>query len=1061
MEGLDINRMKFLLLAFLIFTLSSCVGTAAEIHVQPGGSIQAAVNSAHSGDTIIVQPGTYVGNIDISRGYADELNNLILMSASGNPADTAIVADNSAATAVDVISIKYKTNVTVKGFTISEARPNMAGISLYQGKKCTVENNVFLNNGIGVKLQGPSCTDNVIRNNNVDRTNAVGTGTGINIGESDNTKVSKNSVSNYKDGIRVTGSNSRGSRISENSINQNVNSGILLEKARGVTLEGNNVNLNRIVGIYLSESNENNLINNNVLMINSTVDNTLTNGITLYNSDSNTVSNNYASKSDHGIFLNTCKNNLLQNNKVPNNLYGIAMRYSHNNRVINNNADGNKWGIYLTWEDSGNTISGNSANMCIDAGIYLTSLCGEKNLVDNNTVNSNTYSGIYLETHNNIISNNYATGNLRGIFLLGPGCYENTLSNNVVNFSTGNGIRLVNTSNDNKLVSNNINSNSGDGIYLFNSNNSYLDSNNAQGNNIGIHVENSSWSTIYNNKAPYNRIGIRLYVSDNNTVSKNTVSYNSVSGIDLNNAVRNNVTGNTIDSNERGISMCPRCVNNLIYNNYFNNPVNADVNNAANTWNIAKTNGKNIMSGPYTGGNFWAQPGGDGFSQTARDADGDGIADTGYTSTDGNVVDRYPLIKVILPVADFSMSPMQGIAPLAVQFTDLSQNAASRSWDFGDGTNSTEQNPVHTYSTAGNYIAKLTVSNKNDTVSKVATISVQEYKVLPVADFSANPTSGYAPLPVQFTDASQNAASRSWDFNSDGIADSSEVSPAYTYNAPGTYTASLTVSNANGTASKTTQINVLQVTSSNSGSSGSSGSSGGSGGGGAGGSPEPAKNVEVKELSQAFITSGNHAKFDFPRNATSVVSVSFDSKKTAGKTTTITEMLKEKSTLVSGLPSGEVYKSLNIWVGNSGFATPKNIENAVVCFKVEKSWIQDKKIDKSSITLNRYSDKKWNELPTSLLSEDGKYLYFTAQTPGFSPFAITGKTTATGTEIQPVTGTKTQPPVVNETQTKPNTGNTAANVEQTPEQKESKSMPGFEIVCGITALLAVFLYRRK
>ena len=74
-----------------------------------------------------------------------------------------------------------------------------------------------------------------------------------------------------------------------------------------------------------------------------------------------------------------------------------------------------------------------------------------------------------------------------------------------------------------------------------------------------------------------------------------------------------------------------RCINNLIYNNYFNNPVNADVKNAANTWNIAKTKGKNIMSGPYIGGNFWAQPGGDGFSQTAPDADGDGIADTGYT----------------------------------------------------------------------------------------------------------------------------------------------------------------------------------------------------------------------------------------------------------------------------------------------------------------------------------------------------------------------------------------------------------------------------------------------
>ena len=52
-------------------------------------------------------------------------------------------------------------------------------------------------------------------------------------------------------------------------------------------------------------------------------------------------------------------------------------------------------------------------------------------------------------------------------------------------------------------------------------------------------------------------------------------------------------------------------------------------------------------------------------------------------------------------------------------------------------------------------------------------------------------------------------------------------------------------------------------------------------------------------------------------------------------------MLKEKSTLVSGLPSDEVYKSLNIWVGNSGFATPKNIEKAVICFKVEKSSIRD------------------------------------------------------------------------------------------------------------------------
>ncbi len=56
--------------------------------------------------------------------------------------------------------------------------------------------------------------------------------------------------------------------------------------------------------------------------------------------------------------------------------------------------------------------------------------------------------------------------------------------------------------------------------------------------------------------------------------------------------------------------------------------------------------------------------------------------------------------------------------------------------------------------------------------------------------------------------------------------------------------------------------------SSSDGSSGGSGSSGRSGGGGAGGSPEPQSNVEAKELSQAFVTSGKSVKFDFPMNAT-------------------------------------------------------------------------------------------------------------------------------------------------------------------------------------------------
>jgi len=192
-------------------------------------------------------------------------------------------------------------------------------------------------------------------------------------------------------------------------------------------------------------------------------------------------------------------------------------------------------------------------------------------------------------------------------------------------------------------------------------------------------------------------------------------------------------------------------------------------------------------------------------------------------------------------------------------------------------------------------------------------------------------------------------------------------------------------------AKETTSSGSSGSSSSGSGSSSGSRSKSSSGGGVGGGSPEPAKNVKAKELSQVFITSGKFIEFEFPNNATAIVSLSFNSKKTVGKTTTIVEMLKNKSTLTPDAPKGEVYNYLNIWVGNGGYGSDAgNLENAVINFRVEKSWVQDKGVDKSSIILSRYNDKKWNELPTSLSGEDSKYLYFKAETAGFSPFAITG-----------------------------------------------------------------------
>jgi PKD repeat protein len=64
-----------------------------------------------------------------------------------------------------------------------------------------------------------------------------------------------------------------------------------------------------------------------------------------------------------------------------------------------------------------------------------------------------------------------------------------------------------------------------------------------------------------------------------------------------------------------------------------------------------------------------------------------------------------------------------------------------------------------------------------------------------VCDFSGSPTSGPAPLTVDFQDdANQGIDTWEWDFDDNGSVDSTEESPSHTYTAPGTYDVSLSVS---------------------------------------------------------------------------------------------------------------------------------------------------------------------------------------------------------------------------------------------------------------------------
>jgi outer membrane protein OmpA-like peptidoglycan-associated protein len=69
------------------------------------------------------------------------------------------------------------------------------------------------------------------------------------------------------------------------------------------------------------------------------------------------------------------------------------------------------------------------------------------------------------------------------------------------------------------------------------------------------------------------------------------------------------------------------------------------------------------------------------------------------------------------PTARCTATPSSGAPPLAVDFRSIGTSDAgikSYSWDFGDGTKSTEQNPHHTYTTAGNYNATCSVTDNNN-----------------------------------------------------------------------------------------------------------------------------------------------------------------------------------------------------------------------------------------------------------------------------------------------------------------------------------------------------------
>lgn len=219
-----------------------------------------------------------------------------------------------------------------------------------------------------------------------------------------------------------------------------------------------------------------------------------------------------------------------------------------------------------------------------------------------------------------------------------------------------------------------------------------------------------------------------------------------------------------------------------------------------------------------------------------------------------------------------------------------------------------------------------------------------------------------------------------------------------------TQTLSISPTNADALA-KTLSVTVA---SSGSGGTTTTTSSSGGGGGGSGGTSS--------ELSKewASLKSGETATMAITSPSTDLRKVSFQAGELLSHVKLVVSKLNSRPPSVGSDPSGKVYQYESITAAN---VTSNQINSAIIEFRVDKAWMSANGFGNADIELNRYSDGKWSKLTTTpipapktldcLPSERtlknvgtslvevciGKpdYAYFSALTPGFSYFAITGE----------------------------------------------------------------------
>ncbi len=170
------------------------------------------------------------------------------------------------------------------------------------------------------------------------------------------------------------------------------------------------------------------------------------------------------------------------------------------------------------------------------------------------------------------------------------------------------------------------------------------------------------------------------------------------------------------------------------------------------------------------------------------------VSENGCTKSVTDTVHVHPK-----PIARFGLLTETGCALAPVNFIDSSfaDTPLTYFWNFGNGTSSTLQNPVTTYTTQGTFHVSLIITTQNGCKDTFMLPTPLTVNTAPIAGFSLTPMITTIAHPdISMTDQSQFATNCEV-FWGDGT-NSSNCDSMHHYLLPGTYTIMQVVKNASG-----------------------------------------------------------------------------------------------------------------------------------------------------------------------------------------------------------------------------------------------------------------------